>query len=106
MEKYPEFRELCNQILTNENWVPQHTQNLTAVKNFYSKIGDFNILTQNSVFYQFLYEIVNLEFLKKSENFYPFKKLPKTLHNKNIIWFFVYFSTIFPNIVEYYKLMN
>ena len=50
---------------------PQQKQNLTSVGNFYTKMEDFNIMTQNSILInedmEFIIEILNLEFLKNQE---------------------------------------
>ena len=45
-----EYAILSNKTLWNENSGPQWQQNLTSVRNLYSytKIGDFNNMTQNS----------------------------------------------------------
>ena len=64
--------------LWNENIACLQTQDSISLVNFYPKMGDFDIMTQNSILVKFnmdfIIEIVNLEFLNKSENFIPYKK--------------------------------
>ena len=46
MQNICEIAWVNNKTLGNENWLPQHAQNIIAVKNFCSKMKNFNILTQ------------------------------------------------------------
>ena len=59
--------------------------------NFYTKMGDFIIMTQNSILInfgmKFIIEIVYFEFLLLNfENFIPYKYYKKRFLNKSIIW--------------------
>ena len=46
MQNICEIAWVNNKTLRNENWLPQHTQSIVAVKNFCSKTKNFYILTQ------------------------------------------------------------
>ena len=46
MQNICEIAWVNNKTLGYENWLPQHAQNIIAVKNFCSKMKNFNILTQ------------------------------------------------------------
>ena len=45
--------ESMQKNLWNENSGPQLQQNLTSVRNLYTKIGDFNNMTRNSILINF-----------------------------------------------------
>ena len=46
MQNICEIAWVNNKTLGYENWLPQHAQNIIAVKNFCSKMKNFYILTQ------------------------------------------------------------